>query len=56
MGGVDWDKIGVDKMSCKEQKYNEKTQVVFFPCRKIARLLYCLKMKTVYHPPFMAVV
>lgn len=31
MGGVSWDKIGVDKMACKEQNYNEKIQVgVFF--------------------------
>lgn len=31
MGGVSWDKIGGDKMACKEQNYNEKnTRSIFF--------------------------
>lgn len=29
MGDVSWDKIGVDKMACKEQKYNEKKYFFF---------------------------
>lgn len=30
MGGVSWDKIGVNKVVCKEQNYNERTHVGFF--------------------------
>lgn len=52
LGGVSWDKIGVDKMAWKEQNYNEKIQVevsFVFSFYKIAHLLYCLKIKPVYH-------
>lgn len=49
MADVSWDKIGVNKWACKEQNCNEKTQAGFFFFYKIALLLYCLKIKPVYH-------
>lgn len=35
MGGVSWDKISVDKMACKEQNYNERTDCCFFSFTKL---------------------
>lgn len=30
MGVVSWGEIGVDKVACKEQNYNEKKKIVVF--------------------------
>lgn len=49
MGGVSWDKVGVNKVVCEEQNYNERTHVGFFFFYRIALLLYCFKIKPVYH-------
>lgn len=35
MGDVIWDKISVDKVACKEQNYNEKTDCCLFSFTKL---------------------